>query len=138
MATDVTVRNIPPFIRWVMITTALAIGAGYLFGPDSLSSNTSFTYAKSLMPIEFWGALFMIAGILMIITRLVGHGLGVIFWGTWSFALMVAYADGLGTSWGGLMYPIGFAATNGYEVFRWGQKRALRFRPDRTRLSGER
>lgn len=128
MATDVAVRNVPPFIRWTMIVTAIALGAGYLFGPDQFSSAPGLVYAKSLMPIQAWGAVFMLAGMLMIPTRLTGHSLAVVAWGTWGASIWVAYFHGLGTAWGGFVWPVTFVAFNGYEVFRWGQKRVERLR----------
>jgi hypothetical protein len=128
VVTDVAVRNVPPFIKWMMVVTALTIGIGYLVSPDSASNAPVLTYAQTLFPVQVWGALFMTSGILIVSTRLIGHGLAIVLWGTWGASIWIAYAAGLGTAWDDVVWPMTFVALNGYEVFRWGQKQLADFR----------
>jgi hypothetical protein len=138
MASDAVVRTFPPFIRWSLISTTVVVGAGYAFGPPSFSSATSFDALKSIpwLPFPFWGFAFMFCGIMMASTRLVGYGLGVMIWGVWGSALLLAALDGKLSGWGGLIHPFFMVAICGYEVFRWGQLRLARARARQRDRSG--
>lgn len=123
-------RDAPPFIRWTLITFAIALGCVYAFGPDVWSSSRSLTVLKSIswFPIRAWGFVFIFAGMLMLVTKLWGHALAMIVWGTWWMGLVATAFTGDLTGGGGLVWPLLFLAINGYEVYRWGQKRMLKVR----------
>lgn len=126
----VHVRDVPVFVRGSLIITAMMIGAGYAFGPDSLYSSTSFDVLKSVswFPIKAWGICFLFAGVLMGTTNLVGYAFTVMLWGTWGMGLLLAAFEGKLAGWGGAIYPFFFAAIAGYEVYRWGQKHLMQVR----------
>lgn len=123
-------RDVPVFVRMALITTALLLGGGYAFGPDSLSSSPSFDVLKSVpwFPIRAWGLCFLFAGVLMGATKLVGYAFAVVLWGTWGMGQVLALSDGKLVSWGLAVYPFFYVAIAGYEVYRWGQKHLMQVR----------
>jgi hypothetical protein len=123
-------RDVPVFVRGALITTAILIGIGYTFGPASFSSSPSFDVLKSFswFPIQAWGLCFMLAGVLMGTTRLVGYAFAVMLWGTWGMGLVLAAFEGKLSGWGGAVYPFFYVAIAGYEVYRWGQKHLMQVR----------
>jgi hypothetical protein len=128
--TDAAVRTFPTFIRWTLIIAAVSLGAGYAIGPEVWYSSPSFTVLKGIgwFPVPAWGLLFMVCGFLMGFTKLAGYALGVITWGTWWLALVIAAFEGHLAGWGGCIYPGFMVAICGYEVFRWGQRNLIKIR----------
>lgn len=124
MPSQAASRDVPRFVKWAMIICALAIGAGYAFGPQSWYSASTFDVLRSVtwFPISAWGWVFMTAGFLMISTRMFGHALAMVAWSTWGMGVLAATLDGHITTWGSAVWPFFFVAMNAYEVFRWGQK----------------
>lgn len=123
MASQAGTREVPPFVRASLIGFNVTIGLIYLLGPPEWSSSTSLNVAKSLFHISTWGSGFIVAGMLILSTRLWGYALAMFAWLCWWLCLVESAIEGQLTGGGGLVWPLFYLAINGYEVFRWGKRR---------------
>lgn len=115
--------EMPTVIKWLSTVLALALGAGYAFGPDSVSSAPIFEFAKALMPIQLWGIVFMGCGFLLASTRFLGYAACGTTWLLWEIFLVLGAANGNLQSWGSVIWPVFFVGINFMHIIQWGQTR---------------
>ena len=94
---------------------AIVWGAGYLFGPDSWSSSTSFAVIK-LMPVSLhvWGAVMIAIGLLLLVRRpaCTVHGVAAVLWFVWAVGLLLALPYGTLAAWGGWLHVLVVSAVH--------------------------
>ncbi|MEV8439192.1 hypothetical protein AB0425_17595 [Actinosynnema sp. NPDC051121] len=101
-----------PVIRRILAIHAIALGAGYLAGPVQWYSGSTFTVVRSLgVPIPLWGAVFVLAGVLLAVGRpTAGHALALAAFAFWGGALAASIPQGQLSAWGSPVHNLLVAA----------------------------
>lgn len=112
------------YIRWSCGLTAIALGAGYFFGPASFYSSDIFFYVKATgIPVPIWGLVFIIAGLIIIVHKgLVGYALAMVSILIWTTCLWLTVTNGKAVSWGSLIFPLFYVSIIGYIVREKGKR----------------
>lgn len=124
-------RHLSPLMFWIRLALALdglGSGAGYLFGPGTWSSSPALAQVRALgVPIRVWGAVFMVAGLLVLLPnnyRAWGYGLGVGVYAFWGACVAASAHGRLFTAWGGMVHLFTLAGIHGaamLTVVSWGR-----------------
>ncbi|MFD5089312.1 hypothetical protein ACFWMR_01830 [Amycolatopsis thailandensis] len=117
----VSVRIPPGFLA----AHAVILGTGYLLGPDSWSSGGTFTVVRDLgIPIRIWGAVFLLAGLLLLIQRRTfGHILALGSFTFWGAGLAATLFTGQATGYGGPAHVLLLALVHGLALWQRSQAR---------------
>ncbi len=101
--TDEDNRRLLIFYRVIIATVDIAHGVGYLLGAPATAP--SLVLMQDFAPMWVWGALLVVAGMLILVprTRAVGMALGgfvMLVWALFSAAVLVPGAGMPATGWG--------------------------------------
>ncbi|GAA1281593.1 hypothetical protein [Saccharothrix xinjiangensis] len=100
-------------VRIVLGLHAIVLGAGYAMGPSQWYSAGTFTVVRSLgAPIPLWGAVFILAGALLLALRrsAIGHVVALMAFVFWGLALAASLPAGQLSGWGSLVHNLVLAA----------------------------
>lgn len=92
---------------WVFPALTLYLGLGYLFGAPTRYQSSAFDAARGLMPMRWWGVVFVATAALKVTCLLYGH--------LRTFVVAMCFGAGLYTCWAFL-----FAASLVEPTTSWG------------------
>lgn len=102
-------------LRLGLAAHSILWGAGYLAGPASLASSSSFDVIR-LVPVSLrvWGALFLVVGVLLAFRRwsCTAHSVAAVLWFVWAVGLLLALPYGSLVAWGGWLHVLVVSAAH--------------------------
>jgi len=114
--------RIPPVL---LAAHAMILGVGYLLGPVTWSSGGTFAVIRDLgIPIRIWGAVFLLAGLFLLLRRRTfGHILALGSFTFWGAGLATTLFTGQATGYGGPAHVLFLALVHGIALWQRSQDR---------------
>lgn len=86
-----------PFTRWFLAAVGIVAGSVFAFGDEAKWRSTpSFDWLSRLpVPLQFWGAAFIVYGLLLLVerTRPIGFALGAFLFALFAVSLLATLKD---------------------------------------------